>query len=94
VAESIGQCPPLDELHHDVVGGVLAADIEDGTDVGVTQTRERLCFALESSFEVRSVRQMCGEYLDGHGAVEPLVASSIHFSHATSTNRRHDFVWT
>jgi hypothetical protein len=83
---------PLDVLHDDVVGFALAPHIEDGTDVRVTQTRQRCGFALESRLDVRTIGDVHREDLDGHDAVEPMIAGPVHLTHATGADRRDDLV--
>ena len=58
----------------------------------MTQTGQRLCFALESRLQVGLIGDVRREDLDGNGAVEALVARAIHFAHSTGANRRHDFI--
>ena len=62
----------LNVLHDDVVGFVLAPHVKDRTDVRMTQTGERLRFALESGLDVGSIGQVQRENLDGHDPLSRL----------------------
>ena len=50
--EPLGQGLPVQILHHEVVGAILLADIEDRTDVRVAERGQGPRFALEAVLQV------------------------------------------
>ena len=61
------------------------------TDVRVTQGGKCLGLPLESLLQVLVRGDVLGKDLDGHGAIEPRVASLVHHSHAAGTQGGLDF---
>ena len=82
----------LQVLHDEEIKAVLPADVVEGADVRMVQTRSRPGLALESLSQVGIVGHMAGENFDRDGSVEPRVRGSIHFPHPTGTEVGMDFV--
>jgi hypothetical protein len=84
----------LEILHHEEVDAVVAANVVEHANMAVVQAGNGARFALESRPLVGGQREVGGEHLDRDGAIEAYIARPIHFSHATGTDRGHDFVRT
>ena len=90
--EPVGERFALQVLHDEEIKAVLPADVVEGADVRMVQTRSRPGLALESLSQVGIVGHMAGENFDRDGSVEPRVRGSIHFPHPTGTEVGMDFV--
>ncbi len=69
-AENFGQGLPLDQLHHNEVGAVVLAPVEDGHDVGVRQIGRGLRFATEAFHKRRVGAELGIENLEGHRSIQ------------------------
>ena len=67
--QEVGEGPPLDELHHDVLRVAVGAGVVDADDVRVVQPRRGLCLAPEPGDEARVARELREQDLDRDGAV-------------------------
>jgi hypothetical protein len=74
----------FDVLHHEVI----RSDIANLADVGTIQCRNGLRLALKTFAELSS-----GDF-DREVALQTPVSGSVHFSHATGTDGRKNFVGT
>ena len=90
--EAIGQRLALEELHHQVVGAVLVADVEERADVRVAERRDGAGLAGEPLARVRIADERRRQHLDGDGAVEARVVRLVDLTHAPGADRRGDLV--
>ena len=90
--QPVGQRLALQVFHHKEVDIVLAADIVEAADVGMTQAGYSSRFALKPLSDFRASREMCRENFDCDGAVKTSVLSPVDFAHAARAERRDDFV--
>jgi len=90
--EPLGQRLSLDQLHHEEVRAVLAADVEEGADVRVVQGGDGPRLTLEAGAQLLVGGKAGREYLDRHVAPESRVARPIDFPHAAGAERGDDLV--
>ena len=83
VAQDLRAGLALDVLHHDEVParGLVQAGVEDLHDVRVHQARGGLRLALEAGDECGVIREVLGEQLDGHLALQAQVEREVHGGH-------------
>ena len=84
LAQDLRAARAVDELHHDVLaaGRLLGAEVEDLDDVRVHEPRGGERLAAEARDEVGVRRQVLGEQLDGHVALQPRVERELDRGHA------------
>src|SRR6185436_914451 len=82
----------LEQLHHEVGGTLVLADVVQRADVLVGELGDRARLPIEALAELRVDRQRGGEDLDGDGTIEAGVAGAIDLAHAARAERGHDFV--
>jgi hypothetical protein len=92
--ETLGQGLPLEVLHDQVVGPGLVADVVEGTDVGVGEGRDGPRLALEALAQLRALREVRGQDLEGHRALEAGVAGPVDLAHASGPEGADDLVWS
>jgi hypothetical protein len=80
----------LDVLEHQVVG----ADVEDLTDIGMTQRGDRARFLLETAHTIGIRGEDVRQDLECHVTIQPRVARPIDLAHAAGAERSHDFIGT
>ena len=81
-----------DELHDDEGLALVQAEIVDGDDIGMGEVGRRPCFVLELAVEVRAVRLVFAQDLDGHVAVQQRVAGPVDQRHAAGTESLQQLV--
>ena len=84
----------LEQLHREIggAGRVAAADVEDRADVRVAQRRDRARLASKAFDQLGRRVESRRKHLDRDEAIQPRVASPVHFSHAACTERLDDVV--
>jgi hypothetical protein len=93
-----GQRVTVHQLHHQVVDVTrpgfagCPADVEQGADIGVAETRDGLGLAFESRPHLGVGRQVLGQHLDRHVAPEPRVPRAVNLAHTARSDRSEDFV--
>ena len=83
---------PLDELHDHRVGVAGVFDTVHGRNPRMVQRREGARFALEASPAIGVLRDRVGQHLDGHVALQPRIAGTIHLAHTPCAERADDLV--
>ena len=73
-------------------GPRLVAEVVDGEDVRVFDAGERLGLALEAGQAVGVGGDRLGQDLDGHVAVQALVAGAVDLAHAACAQRGEDLI--
>ena len=84
VAQDGGEGPAVDELHHDEVGAVVLAPVEDGDDVGMRQVGGGLGLAPEALDEGAVDRQLGEEHLERDGPIELAIHGAVDLGHAAA----------
>ena len=82
----------VDQLHDDVFQRRGAAHVIHGHDVRVGQHSDRLGLIVEAAAELRILRQVLPQDLDGHQAVQPVTPRLIHLRHAADPDELKDFI--
>ncbi len=83
----------LEQLGHDVGSAVVDADVVDGEEVGVVESRGGPGLALEALPPIGAVDATCGgQHLDRHLAAELGVPGPPHLAHPTGAEGAEDFV--
>lgn len=90
--ESLAKRLSVEQLRDRVGDASIRPEIVDGKDVRMRQGGDRLGFALEPLERIAVLRQMVGQHLEGHVAIEPRVARAIDLAHAPGAKQRRDFV--
>ena len=80
----------FDELHHDEVGVVLVAAVNDADDVGMVQAGQNRRLALEAVDEDLLLHEFLRQHLNGHAAVEGQLRSLEDHRHAARAQQRLD----
>ena len=76
--EAGGEIFALEELHCEVVDALLAAGIEEATNVRVFQVSPDLPFEIEAGNGERILREAGGDRLDRHNTIEGGVTRAVH----------------
>jgi hypothetical protein len=84
----------VDELHHQVVDAVLATDVVQRADVGMTQLRDGARLAVEAGAGLGRLGQVRRQHLHGHIAAQARVAGAVDLAHAAGAERGDDLVRT
>jgi hypothetical protein len=84
-AKVLGQCLALAVFHYEEIRVSIAADIEEGADVGMAERRNCARLALKALPQVCPARGIGPEDLERNDTVQPSVASLIDFTHAAGT---------
>ena len=92
VAQDGRERPAVDELHHDEVGAVIFAPVEDRHDVGVREVGCGLRLPSEAFDEGLVNRELREEDLERDGAVELPVHGAVDLRHATSSHQMRQLV--
>jgi hypothetical protein len=82
----------LQQLEHQIVDVMLAPDVVQAADVGVAERGDSLGLAGEPCSELRVLRQLRREHLNGYRAIQARVAGPIHLAHPPSPDEGQDFV--
>ena len=91
VRQQVPQRHAIDELHQEVVKTIGLAEIVNGHDVRMVQTRQRARLAREPLGERWVPAGLGGQNLHGHQAVELLLPGLIHRAHAALADEAQDF---
>jgi hypothetical protein len=81
-AEPLPEVGPVDELHRDIEVALGLAEVVDGRDVGVPESRHRLCLAAKSLMAMHVAVRIATEQLDRDLAIELGVPRGMHDTHA------------
>ena len=87
-----GQRLTLDELHHEVVGVAVLADVEELGDMRMVEGRNRLGFDAEAGAQVRAIAPAMRDDFDRDGAPEARVDGAVYLAHAAVADPGDDFM--
>ncbi len=90
--DDLGEASTLDVLHDDEVGVVVLTPVVDRDDARVVQVGSCLGLSAEALDERGLGGELRKEHLDGHGAVEQLVARQEDVGHAPAGEPAVQFV--
>jgi hypothetical protein len=90
--QTVGEGRALEVLQHEEIDAVLPADVVQHADMGMAEGGDRLRLPLEALPQLRRLREVRGEDLQGHGPVEPRVERLVDFAHPARAEGRDDFV--
>ncbi len=79
-------------LHHEEINPVLVAGVVERADVGMVQTGDGFCFALEALAQFRAASEMSGQNIYRDGSIEAGIAGFVHLAHSARTNGGEDFI--
>ena len=86
--EMLVEIAAIDVLHHQIDMPIMLADIVNGQDMGVLQSRHRARLALETLGIVRLVRQRRGQDLDRDRPLEDRIEGAIDGRHPPRPSKR------
>ena len=86
--DAVGERLAFEQFHDQVA----VADVVERADVRMIELRDRLGLALEARPQLRVVRELRRQDLDGHAAVEASVVRAPDLAHAAGAERREDLV--
>ncbi len=87
-----GERLPFEELHNQVIGAILRADVIEMTNVRMIQRGNGLGLALHALFQFRRRRKMGGKNFNRDGTIQAGVSGTVNFSHAAGTEHGKDFI--
>src|SRR5262245_4003647 len=90
--QSILQRLALEQLHDDVIGAVLMADVVEHADMRMVQRGDDTSLPLEAGAQVRVGREVRGEDLERDAALQAGIPRPIHLAHAPGPQRTEDLV--
>ena len=90
--QPVGERLALQQLHDQIIGPVLRADVVEMADMRVAQGRNRFGLAFKTRFEIRVGTKMRWQDFDGYISTQSGVARTVHLAHAACTQRRLDLV--
>src|SRR5262249_14493861 len=93
-AEAVCQRLALQELHDQVLGAVLVADVVEREAVRVRRRGYGLRLSLEALPDLLAAGEMRGKDLDGDRAVQPRVLRLVDLTHPSRPDGREDLVRT
>ena len=82
----------VDELHDDIVQLAGAGHVVHRHDVGVGEHGDGLGLVVEAAAELRVLRQLLLEDLDGHQTVEPVAPGLVDHGHAAGADALQDLI--
>ena len=82
----------VDELHDDIVHIAAPGHVVHRHDVGVGQHGDGLGLVMEPAAELRVLRQVLLQHLDGHQAVEPVAPGLEYHRHAPGADDLQDLI--
>jgi len=88
--DPIGERLTIEELRHEIIDSLVAADVVNGEYVGVVEPPCRLGFVAESLEALGIPIELRRENLEGDVSIQTLISSEIDFTHPTGADRRHD----
>ena len=91
-AQAIGEVLAFDQLHDQRAAAAGFLETVDAGDVRVTERREHLRLAMEARHAVVVVREVLGQQLQRHVAVQARVGRAEHLSHAASPELAGDAI--
>ncbi len=80
------------ELHHQVIGAVLRADVIEMADVRMVQRGNGPRLALHTLLQFRRRGKMRSENFNRHHAIQAGVHRTVNFPHSACAQRRLDFI--
>jgi hypothetical protein len=89
-SDAIGERFAVYQLHHEIVGALIAADVVKGANAGVIQRRDRPRFAFEADSALGIGRGVRRQDFDGDRAIEAGIACAIYLAHAAGAEQRVD----
>ena len=90
--EPLRESLPVDQLHHQIVGTVLMANVVERADVRVVEQRDGTRLALEPGAHFGRRGLVLRQHLDRHVATESRVVRAIHLAHAARAERGDDLI--
>jgi len=91
-AETLGQLLALDQLHDERTASSGFFEAVNARDVRVTERRQYLRFPVKARHPLGVVREVLGQELQRHFAVQARVGGTEHFAHAASPELAGDAV--
>ena len=92
VREPIGERRPFDQLENQGVDGFRFFEAEDRSDIGVTQRRQHLRFALEASKTIWITRERVRKDLERDAPVQLGIVPPVYLSHSARANQVANFI--
>ena len=92
--QTLGECFPLEELHHKERNTLVFADIVHCADGRVVHPRNCTSFTLEPIEFGALDTTGTAEHLDGHGPVESGIPRAVDLAHPSGSDQGHNFVRT
>ena len=86
------QIPPLDVVHRDELASIGAAEIEDPDDVLVRDLAGENQLLLETAENIGMAGQFRADHLEGHQAVQLMIARLVYSAHAAFAQALQDLV--
>src|SRR5215470_16038798 len=90
--DKVLQRAPIQKLHGDECLPILLANVVDGADVRMVQSRRRFRFTPEALQSLRVPGNTLREKLEGHETVESTVLGFVHHTHAATAKFFEDAV--
>ena len=87
-----GECFAVEIRHHEIRRSLVRADVVQGTDVRMVDSRDDARFAVEALAYAGIDGQRRGQNLDGDGAIQAGVGRLVDLPHPAGANQRHDLV--
>ena len=88
VSNPLRQRLPLAMLHDQIIG----TNVVERANVWVVDRGDRFRFAFEAKAQLRVLREISGQNLDGHCSIESRVTRPIDLPHSARPDRRDDLV--
>ena len=90
--KAFGKSLTFEELHHQVIGAILRADVIEMANVRMVQRGNGPGLALHALLEFRRRRKMRSENFNRYCAVETGIERTVNFPHSAGAQRRLDFI--
>src|ERR1700686_3983522 len=87
-----GESFAFEELHDQVIGAILRADVIEMTNVRMVQRGNGPGLALHALLEFRRRRKMRSENFDRDRAIQTGIQRTVNFPHSAGAQRRLDFI--
>jgi hypothetical protein len=87
LGEAVGERLPLEQLHHQVIGAVVVADVVKRADVRVVEVGDRACLALETGADFRVRGEVGRQHLDRDVTTQAGIPGAVDLAHAARTER-------
>jgi hypothetical protein len=92
IVQTLAKLLAFEQLGYDERRALVFADIINGKNIWMVESRGRLSFLLETPQTIFIVGKISREQFDSHLTIKPRIVRAIHFAHSACADLRDDAV--